>query len=355
MKVRVLYGSIVCVTCLFTLLIFQNFRKRWKTSEAFHRIVHDTPLNMRLLFIAPEQVKVENWKVGESSVYHLKTNSESKQISFHVAARDAKGSDRFWLKTEGFIEFNELEIEFWRLLNKTNLRPGSETRGFFFLRNGLPFPLPPVKFPPNPIILEKLGDEIVETPIGPIKCEHILAHIRSPDGELAPLLELWTNSTIHPLGLVRARWRDTFLDLVEVDSKKVPNIPPILLSEFDRDTPMDGSCSRCHVDEVGGKDLRLESMGWLRGVRLDLTEALFHHRQAKMVKTVDLIPIHFTEKSSRTRQRAMAQFSWKKGSFWVKPDKNGWLMLSLDTIAHQGNIIVQSNIGNLDLDISPRK
>ena len=276
MKVRVLYGGIVCITFIFTLLIFRDFRRQWRASETFQQVIVNASLSTRHLFIAPKQVKVEDWQVGDSSVYQLKTNTESRQISFHVAARAAKKDNQFWLKTDGFIQFNDIEIEFWRLLDQTNLRPGSETRGFFFFRNGIPLPTPPVKFPPNPVVLEKLGDEVVETPIGALKCEHVLAYIHSPDGELAPLLELWINPEIRPLGLVREPDGGmSFLILVETNTNNVSKIPSILLSELDRNTPLDGSCSRCHVNGIGGKDLKLESMDWLSGRELNLTDALF--------------------------------------------------------------------------------
>ena len=351
MKVRILYCAIVCITFIFSLLIFRDFRRQWRASEAFQQVIVNATLSTRHLFIAPEQVKVEDWQVGDSSVYQLKTNTESRQISFHVAARDVKRGNQFWLKTNGFLQFNDVEIEFWRLLDKTNLRLGSETRGFFFFHNGIPLPVPPVKFLPNPVVLEKLGDEVIETAIGALKCEHVLAYIRSPDGEPAPLLELWTNPAIRPLGLVRARWRDAFLDLVEINTNNVSEIPSILLSEFDRDTPLDGSCARCHVNGIGGKDLKLESMDWLSGTELNLTHALFHYRQTKILKPVNLIHIQVTEKSQRARKQALVRFSWEKGNFWIKPDKRSQLRFSLDAIARQGNIILESSIGRLGIDL----
>lgn len=346
MKIRVLYSSVVCITCIFTVFVFLDFRKQWKTAQTFRQATHNVPLSIRHLFIAPKQMKVENWQVGESSVYHLKTNKESKQISFHVAAQD---NNRFWLRTDGLVQFHEVDIEIWRLLDKTNLRPGNELRGFYFLRNAIPFPFPPLKLPPYPVILEKLGDEAMVTPIGTLITEHYFAYVRSPDGELEPLLELWTNPTVHPLGLVRARWRDASLDLLRADTNAITEISSVLLSEFDRDTPMDGSCTRCHTEGVGGKDLKLEFMNWFNGEALNLTTALFHHRQAKIIKQDNLMYIQLTEKS----RRALTRFSGEKGSFWVKPDARGWVRISMDTIAHQGNITVQPNTGHLVLEIQP--
>ena len=232
MKVRVLYGSIVCITSILTILIFLDFRKQWKTAEDFR--VEKVPLSVRPLFIAPEQINIKDWQVGEHSVYHLQTNRESKEISFSLAAQDDKEDNRFWLRTNGLLKFNKIEIEFWRLLDNTNLRPGSEQRSFYFSRNAIPLPLPPLKFPSTPVVIEKLGVEVMVTPIGTLECEHFFAYIRSSDGQLDPLLEMWTHPDARPLGIVRARWQDASLDLVEVTAKSVQEIPQVLLAEFDR-------------------------------------------------------------------------------------------------------------------------
>ena len=341
MKAYVLYGSVICITCLFTVLIFLNFRKQWKTADTFQKAIHNAPLSMRHLLIAPERLKVEDWQIGESAVYYLKTNGGSRQISFQVAARDAIGGKQFWLKTDGFVQFNDVEFEFWRLLDETNLRPGSEKRGFFFWHGAVPTPIPRLQIPTNPIVLEKLGDEFLVTPIGPLKCVHYFAYIRSPDGKLEPLLELWANPTARPLGLVRARWKDASLDLVQVDTRVVPKIPQVLLAEFGRNTPQDGTCVRCHAENIGDKDSKLEFPLRVSGQRLNVTQTLFHYRQAEMVKPGDLIKIKLTKDKGRAWKEAAVRFSWKKGSFWVKPDRTIGIMFSLDAIAHSGNITIQ--------------
>ena len=141
------------------------------------------------------------------------------------------------------------------------------------------------------------------------------------------------------------------MDLVQVDTKTVPKIPPVLLEEFDRRTPLEGLCTRCHAEDVGGKGLKLESITQISGAALNLTSALFHQRQAEIVTPENLILIQLTEKSKRARRPVLARFSWKKGSFWVKPNKKGWVEFFLDEITHQGDLTVQPNTGHLDLKI----
>lgn len=350
MKASVLYTSVACITCILTVLIFLNFQKQWKAAKTFQQTVRSR-LSIRHLLIAPELVNVENWQIGDSAVYNLQTNTESKQIAFHVAAQDPKNTNRFWLKTDGLVEINEKGVELWRLLDKTNLRPGFERRGFYFFQEAIPIPLPTIGISPNPIVLEKLGDETLETPIGTLKCEHSFASIRSPDGKLEPLLELWTNPTVRPLGLVRVRWRDASFDLVRIDTKKIPEIPSVLLTEFNRDIPSEGLCTRCHADSIDPIDLKLQSISSLEGKSLNLTTALFHHRLADSIKPEDMISIYLIGKSGQAREQTLAKFSWRNGSFWVKPDPLGWMKLNLDETAQQGNITVEPSTERLTLDI----
>ncbi|MYB95511.1 MAG: hypothetical protein F4039_01475 [Gammaproteobacteria bacterium] len=341
MKAYFFYGSVICITCLLTVLIFLDFRQQRKAADTFQYTVRNTPLIVRHLLVAPERLKVKDWQIGETSVYCLKTNRDSRQISFQVAARDAIESKQFWLKTDGFIQFNDVEFEFWRLLDETNLRLGSEKRGFFFVQGAVPTPVPRLQVPANPIVLEKLGDEVLVTPIGLLKCVHYLTYIRSPDGELEPLLELWANPIARPLGLVRARWKDASLDSVEINTEAIPKIPQILLAEFSRNTSQDGTCVGCHTKNIGGKDLKMESSVRISGEILNVTQALFHYQQAEMVKPGDLIKIKLTKNKGRAWKEAAVRFSWKKGSFWVKPDRTIGIMFSLDAIAHDSNITVQ--------------
>lgn len=233
MKSQVLYAGIVCITCIFTLLIFFDFREQWSNARIFRQATHNSPLSIRHLLVDPKHLKVKDWKVGESAVYQLKTNEESKQITFHVAAQDTRNENRFWLRTSGLVQFNEVDIELWRLLDNATLRLGSELRGFYFAHNAIPLSFQPITLSPDPLILEKLGEEVVETPIGNLISEHYFVFVRSPDAKLEPLLELWANPSVSPLGLVRARWQDASLDLVQVNTKAIPDIPPVLLTEFD--------------------------------------------------------------------------------------------------------------------------
>ena len=351
MKVRIIYGGIVSVTCIFAYLIFIDFRDQWKSAEIFRQATYNAPLSMRHLLISPEQLKVKNWQVGDNSVYRLQSNTKNKQLSFEVISRDSKEGDQYWLKTTGLIEFNGVELELWRLLDITNLRHGSEQRGFFFSMGAFPFTLPHINYLQSRVILEKNGNEIVNTPIGNFKCEHYFVYISSPDGKYMPLLELWANPSVRPLGVVRARWKEARLELVQIIKNNSPQIPSMLLEEFHRKSPIGKSCNGCHAKQIGGENVKIESLGRLSATTLDLTDSLFHYRKSKMLKNEALISIQLHGESRRARNRGSMLFSWGKGSFWIKTPEGVPLVISLDPIAHQGNIAIQSSTGRLAVDI----
>ena len=199
MKVRILYGIAACIICIITVLIFLDFWKQWKAALTFQRRVVNSSLDVRHLLIAPERVKVKNWQVGDSSVYRLRTNTENKQLSFHVAAQDSNSSNRFWLKTTGFSQFNGVDIEFWSFWKTQISVPEVKREVSITVAVRFRFRFGCLKFPSYPVVLEKLEDQTLVTPIGRIECEHAFAYVRSPDGELEPLLELWTNPSVRPL------------------------------------------------------------------------------------------------------------------------------------------------------------
>lgn len=318
----------------------------------FQEAIINPPLIVKHLLIPPEQLGVDRWHPGDYAAYELKTNTESGRVSFYIAAQDSGGSQRHWLRTDGLSQFNGTKIELWRLLNENSLRLGSEKDAFFFAGGVFLFPLFPAKFLPYRVLLEDIGDEIVETSIGKFKCQHYFARVRSPSGNLEPLLELWANPSVRPLGIVRARWRNETLDLVEVKTPLPVEIPQALSATFDQKRIRDQGCTPCHREEIGGKDLKFLSKYLLSGVELNLTQCLFHYRQTKLVKMSEPIRLQLILKSSASRE--LVQFTWGKGKFWIKPDWGGRLVFSLDEIAHQGNIRVQPRTGVLVLNLRER-
>ena len=221
---------------------------------------------------------------------------------------------------------------------------------------------------------QNLGEENIKTSIGILKCQHYFVQLHPPDGSPEPLLELWANGSIPPLGIVRARWRDEVLELVEIRTQPsdipemlsktikgkfispVPHIAALPTKENKRDktkvsgSPLASVCAQCHDGDIGGKHLKLESLTTVSGIELALTQVLYHYYTANLVHPHDYLLLQLISQRGKRLTSKPVRFAWAKGSFWVKTDLSGRLVLSLDEIAHQANIRVATRQGKLVLN-----
>lgn len=364
MKTSLLTPILVCITVLLTFWIFRDFQKQWKAASTFHAIVSDTQLSMRHLFISPEQLGVHVWNVGDFATYQLKTNTDYKQITFHVAVRSENPSrNEFWLRTEGLVRLNGVNVDLWRLLGVKSLRPGSESAKVLFAPGAIPFHLQQRRAPPHPVLLEPVGEENVKTESGTFKCQHYFAYLQAPDGSKAPLLELWANSSVRPIGIVRARWRDEVLELVQTQTLPLREIPSMLSKTIHMrqgrnihtvDTSHAPSvCTQCHDGEIGGKHLKLESLTAISGIELSLTESLHHVYTADLADPHNRLVLQLISQREKRLASESVQFTWARGSFKVQTNPNGHLVLSLDEIARQSNMRVSTGKGRMVLKASP--
>ena len=252
-------------------------------------------------------------------------------------------------------------MDIWKSLDVESLRPGSETAEFFLAQHAIPFRLGERPVWPYPVFLEHVGEENVETPIGTFKCQHYFAALQSPDGNHKPLLELWANPSVLPLGIVRARWQDEVLELVETQVSTPLEVPEMLAKMMNSHTVKNAEtaddqfasvCTQCHEGKIGGKHLKLESFTALSGVELALGESLYHYYTAGLTEADKPLALFLTSKEDKQKQ---VRFTWAKGSFWVKSDAFGRLVLSLDEIAHQGNVRVATPKGRLVLSVSEKE
>ena len=376
MKNRVLTSIIVCITALLTFWVFLDFQKKQKAVSAFHTIVNDAPLSVRHLFISPEQLGVHAWNLGDFAMYQLKTNTDRKQIIFHVAAQpEHPVPDQFWLRVAGLVRFKKVNIDLWRLLSAKSLRPGSESAEVLFPSGAIPFLLQQQRFPPYPVLLDLVGEVNVKTANGTFKCQHYFAHLQAPDGSAAPLLELWTNSSVRPLGIVRARWRDEVLELIQTQTQTLYDVSEILSKTIKgrnfatpvlkktehyladvSDFRSANVCTQCHDGSIGGKHVKLETLTIISGVELDLTQALYHPYAAQLAYPYNHLSLQPISQRGQRLSAEPVRFTWTRGSFSVSVKANllNRLVFSLDEIAHQGNIRLTTTEGRLILNASPK-
>lgn len=361
MKSRLFTSILVCITALLTFWIFLDFQKRWKAAAAFHAIVSDAPISIRHLFISPKQLGVHAWDLGDYAAYQLRTKTRQKQISFHVAAQEAPPSRQHWVRTKGLVSLNGVDIEIWRLLNVQSLRPGSEKAEVLFANGSIPFPLRQRRAPVSPVSLEHVGEEAVDTAIGTFTCQHYFVQLQAPDGTTAPLLELWATPAVPPLGIVRARWRDEVLELVQTQTLPPPELPEMLSKTINtrkgddneaNAEPLASVCAQCHEPEMGGKHLTLKALTTLSGVELDFTQALYHSTAAGLTRPHNSLSLQLISLRGKRLASGPVRFTWEKGSFRVQTDLTGRLVLSLDETAHRGNVRVNTREGRLVLNVA---
>ena len=358
MKNRLLTLSIICLTALLTFWVFLGFRKKESDATVFQSIVGDTPLSFRHLFIAPSQLGVDTWEVGDYSKYRLKTNMHSRDITFHVASAVDEASHEKWLRTSGVIDMNTASIEVWRLLDTRSIRPGSSKAEFFFAEGAIPFHIQQRDAGTYPVYLEHIGEVDVQTALGTFRCQHYFARLVSPDGQYEPLLELWANASVSPLGIVRARWQDEVFELVETQGEYPFEIPEMLSTAMRRQDAKKGdpavkhsksACSNCHDGSIGGDGLKQETLLAVSGGKLNITDALYHYRGSELFRAGDLLGFSVRRQRGKRLVSNEIRFTWEKGSFKVKPGIVGQVVISLDEIAHEGNIHVAPDNGRLIL------
>ena len=351
MRLRIITLIIIFMTTIFTVKAFLDFQKRWKATERFQKSIINTPIFLKHLLIPPKQLGVDMWHPGDYAAYQFKTNEESDQFSFYVASRGGTDDSRHWLRTQGLTRFNDRKIELWRLLSETSLLPGDETDGFFFTGDSFLIPVHSVAFPSYSVILEDMGTEIVKTLVGDFECQHYFAGIRSPIGKFIPILEVWANPSVRPLGIVKLRWRDETLDLVDLKAPLSVETPIVNSKILNPHVIRDQGCAGCHEKEIGGKDLKFPSRYRLSAKELNLTKCLFHYHQDGLVKTSDLVRLQTILRLGQFNPKEFVQFTWRKGSFWVKTDPVGKLAISLDSLVIHENLRVLPQRGALILNL----
>ena len=351
MKIGILTLVIACIAAFITYKVFRDFQSRWKEAETFQSAFLNVPLSVRHLLIFPKQLGVEKWQPGDYATYQLKTNIEKKQISFSVAAPSSDSNEQYWLRTDGLLQFNEMNMAVWKLQNEHSLHPGSEIDAFCDIDGTFLLPFFSTMFPEYPIHLENKDDELVHTPIGKLKCQHYFVHIRSPNGKWTPLLELWSHPSVRPLGIVRARWRDEMLDLVDVKLHHSIELPDALSNASNSQKIREQSCTQCHHQGIGGKDLKIVSMNSITGTTLNLTQCLFHYHQTGLVNHDDLLQLLLISDERRLARGEGVRFTWTKGSFWIEANQRGELTFTLDALAYQGNLRAIPQAGFLVLKL----
>ena len=353
MKIRFWYVVVFCfLVSVIAYRAFVDFRQRSDQTTDFEFLIRDAPLPIRCLFLDPNRLKVKAWHTGDYSLYQWKSNFREKTISVQVAAEMDNGGEKLhWVKINGIKQFNhQIEVENWKLVNQRSFQRKNEIQSFSFIAGFIPiingFRIDSIYSPT--IELEKIGNELLKTHGGDFQCTNYLVSMVSNDGARRPFLELWVNTDVRPLGIVRARWRDEFIEIIEVVPNRSVESSEIVKTQLNRKNAIrNQSCTQCHVDEIGGKDVNLVGSGYaVAGDSFDFTDVHFHAFQAGLTTMKNPIHLRTVSKNKRLANEVV-RFTWEKGSFSAKSDRYGDLYLSMDPVLHQAHLRAIPDQGRL--------
>lgn len=248
---------------LFFILPKQNSQT---TESRLPPLLMRSQLKYRMSLIAPAQLGVTDWQVGDYSEYRhrsrrydapssmtatkgAQTESESlsngKKVSFHVI-NEFKTSDShsYWVKMTGLISFRDIGGDIYQLGTPNDMRISSKNRRYEFIHNYIP--IMPKSFIQGSIplaTLVELGQEEIETEAGRFQCTHY--HVELGAG--LPPQEVWVNSQVRPWGIVRMQSKDDVLELVSFGQKTEITIPDLFQSTIQGVSKLDQGCTSCHA------------------------------------------------------------------------------------------------------------
>ena len=232
----------------------------------FPPLLMRSQLKYRMSLIAPAQLGVTDWQVGDYAEYRHRSRrhdirslttttqdaetksaslSDGKNVGFHII-NELKTSDShsYWVKMTGLISFRDIEGEIYQLGTPSDMRISSENRRYEFIHNYIPIMHKSFIQSSVPLAtLVKLGQEEIETEAGRFHCTHYRVEL----GAELPTQEVWVNSQVRPWGIVRMQSRDDVLELIAYGEKTEITIPDLFQSTIQGVSKLDQGCTSCHA------------------------------------------------------------------------------------------------------------
>ena len=205
--------------------------------------------------LQPATVGVPAWSVGDFSRYFFRDEriDDSREVQFtivtglesdHAVSKvfeiDPEG--QFWLQVSGFRGFRDIHKDLFQLVTRQDMRVTSSDLSFqvqtdyFPLHHTIydPYPVPPFAK------LTLLGQETLATAVGELACDHYRMDVGSAH------LDIWTNPTVSPLGLVRAKNDFQILELQTFGTGMKTTIPDMIQPLLDGRSTLRKGCASCH-------------------------------------------------------------------------------------------------------------
>lgn len=212
-----------------------------------------------LNLIVPEQLGVTQWQIGayaqyqyhryqsQSPPFPLSTADAEKTVAFHIIGElKAAAAHQYWIKITGVLFYRQVPGDIYHLVRPNDMRITSENRRYRFFQNYVPSKetFPEWNRPPVAKLVE-LGRVEIETEAGRFECTHYRVEL-GPD---FPTHEIWANSKVLPLGIVRMQSQNEVLELMSFGQNKAITVPKLFQPVLQGISTLDYGCTSCHGSE----------------------------------------------------------------------------------------------------------
>lgn len=209
-------------------------------------------LRYSLNFIAPTQLGVQRWQIGDYARYrHQRQQSTldaavDREVAFHIIAElEKSGTHGHWMRKSGFDPDRNIPRDLYRYVTVNDLRITAEYPKYQYTHNYFPILHDFCEQGAIPLAkLVKLGETEIETQAGTLECIHYRVEIGS--GRDQTDLEIWASPEISPLGIVRARSETESLDLISFGRDPEVSIPRLFQPVVEGVSKLANGCSSCH-------------------------------------------------------------------------------------------------------------
>lgn len=220
-------------------------------------------LKYSLHLISPAQLGINQWQIGDYAQYEYRkpvykppssdiseaypektTHLSSTTVAFHIIEKLTTSQiRRYWLKITGLLSFRDVPGDIYQLGYPNDIRPTMENRRYGFLQNYVPSKFSHHNLDDIPLAkLVKLGHDEIETQAGRFKCIRYRVDI----GTNFPPQEIWVNTKVRPLGIVRMQSQNEILELISFGQNTDVPVPKLFQPVIQGISILDRGCTSCH-------------------------------------------------------------------------------------------------------------
>lgn len=217
-----------------------------------------------LNLIAPAQLGVEQWEVGDYAEYRyrrklvtltsvaeqyfspseMKSRMSARNVKYHIVGElDKLGKKRHWIKVTGLEFIRTIPRESYQLVTPADMRITSENPRYDYVKDYVPSQFNLCHQNSMPLArLTKLGEVELETAAGRFECNHY----RVEFGSGSDPIEIWTNPNVLPSGIVKVSTPNEVLELISYGCDIEYDIPKFIEPVITGISTLGEGCTSCH-------------------------------------------------------------------------------------------------------------